>query len=198
MSGKKHWKLKKTTRMIGSGLLAVLMLVSIVAINAPSVKERGYAMSAADTYESSELSAADDLEGAEFQDAYEAEDSATDTEDAEQQEDSEAEESDDAESENSESEEAEDADQQDAEESGEKSEDAEAENAAVEEEEQGEEAEELLIKGDRILTAEGENYTVTAAFGADAGIPENAELKVELIDPKSKEYQERFDFPPER
>ena len=72
LSGKKHWKLKKTTRMIGSGLLAVLMLVSIVAINAPSVKERGYAMSAAEDYEADELSSTDDLESTDAAGAVDA------------------------------------------------------------------------------------------------------------------------------
>ena len=43
---------------------------------------------------------------------------------------------------------------------------------------------------EKTLTAEGDNYTVTATFGPDAGIPENAELKVERVDPKTKEYKQ--------
>ena len=42
------------------------------------------------------------------------------------------------------------------------------------------------------LTAEGEDYTVTATYGAEAEIPENAQLQVTPIDPESELYQARM------
>lgn len=43
-----------------------------------------------------------------------------------------------------------------------------------------------------VLTAEGSDYTVTATFGEDAGIPEGAELIVREVEPGTEEYETHY------
>lgn len=43
-----------------------------------------------------------------------------------------------------------------------------------------------------VLAAEGSDYTVTATFGEDAGIPEGAELIVREVEPGTEEYETHY------
>jgi hypothetical protein len=58
--------------------------------------------------------------------------------------------------------------------------------------EQAEKEEDYVLHYPHTLTAEGEDYAVKAVIGEDAQLPEDVELQVTPIDPKSERYQARM------
>lgn len=69
------------------------------------------------------------------------------------------------------------------------------EDACFEQSEEREtESEEKEVEGiEGTLTCAGEDYTISVAYGADARIPENAELRVTEYEKDSEIYQQRYD-----
>ena len=45
----------------------------------------------------------------------------------------------------------------------------------------------------KVLTADGETFTITVIYGPEAGIPEGARLEAEEILPGSEEYQQYYE-----